>query len=92
MTLYNWRHDPAFAAELQRLQTDALTGAIGVLKSKAQVAARSLARAAQHGDTVGAVPGARAVLDFAFKGVEFEILDERIRKLEEAQAAQAQKP
>ena len=87
VTLWQWRKDEEFARALREIQSDALAGAIGILKTKAQAAAKALAEVATTGRNPGRVAGARAVIDFAFKGIEFEILDEQIRKLEEAQAA-----
>lgn len=83
-TLWEWRQDPGFLNAVRDLQMDALAGAIGILKSRAQIAAKSLGDCAEHGDdTEGPhVPAARAVLDFAFRGVEFEDLVRRIEELE----------
>ncbi len=84
VTLHRWRQTDEFSRALKELQSDALAGAIGILKSGAEKAATALVEAAKSGDSkeAPAVPGARAVLDFAFKGVEFEDLVKRIEELE----------
>lgn len=83
-TLYGWRQDEVFAGTLRSLQTDVLSGAIGILKSRAQGAAKTICDCAEFGDDPEAprVPAARANLDYAFKGVEFEDLVKRIEELE----------
>lgn len=84
VTLHRWRQTEEFLRALKELQTDTLAGAIGILKSGAEKAAAALVDAAKSGDDkeAPAVPGARAVLEFAFKGVEFEDLVRRIEELE----------
>ncbi len=83
--LYEWRQIDTFRKAVRSLQSDAMAGAIGILKVGAQAAARRLVQTTDDGEALTAprVPAARGVLEFAFRAVEVEELAEKLRALEE---------
>ncbi len=84
-TLYRWLDEPAFTAAYREARRKAVKQTVARLqRASAPVVSILLQLAASDQSPATArVAACRAVLDYTFKAVELEDLDERLRVLEE---------
>ena len=84
-TLYVWIREDTFKQALQLCKRDALSLAMMQLQYNAQLATNTLVDILQS-DKAGLptkITAARTLLDFAFKAVEIEDIQERLATLEQ---------
>ena len=90
-TLYRWLDEPGFTAAYREARRKAVKQTVARLqRASAPVVSILLQLAASdHTPATARVAACRAVLDYTFKAVELEDLDERLRALEEHMGGQS---
>ena len=86
-TIHRWLTDPAFKARYRDARRQVVEHAVSGLQQAASDAVAALSRNLHCGIPASEIAAAKAVLDFAVKGVELVDLAERVEQLEHAAAA-----
>jgi hypothetical protein len=83
-TIHTWLGDPTFDEAYRKARRDAVRQAVAQLQRSASGAAATLTTIAESPAAKGSdrVAAARAILDYAIRGVELEDLEARIAALE----------
>jgi hypothetical protein len=87
-TLYRWLADPAFRARHREARRQVVEHAVCALQHATSTAVATLERNLTCGAPASEIAAAKAVLDFAVKGVELVDLADRVEQLEQAAAVQ----
>lgn len=85
-TLARWLADPSFRARHREARRQVVEQAISALQRATEDAVTTLTRNLRCGVPASEIAAAKAVLDFAVKGVELVDLAERVEQLEQAAA------
>ena len=85
-TLARWLADPPFRARHREARRQVVEQAISALQRATEDAVTTLTRNLRCGVPASEIAAAKAVLDFAVKGVELVDLAERVEQLEQAAA------
>lgn len=85
-TLFRWLQDPAFSAAYRQARREVLSMATARLQRAAETAVETLEAVMKDAIATPAarVSAARAVIEFALKGLEMEDLEARVEALEKA--------
>jgi hypothetical protein len=83
-TLLRWMAEPTFKARYRAARREVIEHAVSTLQQGAATAVATLTRNLACGLPASEIAAAKAVLDFAVKGVELVDLTERIEALEQA--------
>jgi hypothetical protein len=86
-TLRGWLHDPVFQQRYRGARRQVVEQAIGGMQQATGEAVTALRRNLTSGVPASEIAAAKAILDFAVKGVELVDLAERIEQLERAAGA-----
>ena len=81
-TFYSWMKQPAFAAELDRLQVEQIAEAVALIKMHTISAAEKLVALMNSKDESIQVKASKAVLDYYQRNIESAELDRRLSALE----------
>ena len=84
-TILRWLHEPSFSAQYRAARRTVVESAIGRLQQATSEAVATLTRNLTCGVPASEIAAAKAVLDFAAKGVELADLAERVEQLERGQ-------
>ena len=84
-TAYKWLKDPIFQMYFKKLRLDFIKNTTGKLQANTTRAVDTLVKIMENENlsALARVQSARTILEFAYKGVEIEDIQERLDKLEE---------
>ena len=84
-TAYKWLKDPIFQMHFKKLRLDFIKNTTGKLQANTTRAVDTLVKVMENENlsALARVQSARTILEFAYKGVEIEDIQERLDKLEE---------
>ena len=84
-TACKWLKDPIFQMHFKKLRLDFIKNTTGKLQANTTRAVDTLVNIMENEDlsALARVQSARTILEFAYKGVEIEDIQERLDKLEE---------
>src|SRR4051812_4288979 len=85
-TLLRWLAEPSFKARYRDARRQVVEHAVSGLQQATSSAVATLTRNLQCGVPASEIAAAKAILDFAVKGVELVDLAERVEQLEQASA------
>jgi len=85
-TILRWLREPSFGAQYRAARRTVVESAIGRLQQATSDAVAALSRNLQCGVPASEIAAAKAIIDFAVKGLELVDLAERVEQLEQAAA------
>jgi hypothetical protein len=90
-TLLRWMAEPAFKARYRAARRQVVEHAVSGLQQATSNAVEALTRNLSCGVAASEIAAAKAIIDFAVKGVELVDLAERVETLEQASEAAAER-